>query len=191
VWRAAITATFSDRASACCALAGLVDATVEPRWAQIADFYDPNLLANAMLAACRALLLDGGTPPATDGFAAGRFYLRRVYDELRAADDATAPHPLTQTWHDDLGIDLPDIPAAGQRAWLEQTSRFTYSAHERLVAGTARSTASGNTSRLEDLARPLARDATGNEGLVGATRRTTPDHEAWVERLSTEPAVTG
>jgi hypothetical protein len=185
VWSADIATVLTDRNVAHCALAGLVEATVESRWAQIADFYDPNFLIGAMLAACLEILLEGCAPPPTDGFAAGRFYLRRVYDELNAVGVTSEPHPLTQAWRDELGIDLPDIPVPGQRAWLEQTVRFTYSAHERLITGNATSGASGATSRIEGLARPLASGATGHDGLAVATRRATPDHEAWVARLST------
>jgi hypothetical protein len=190
VWRAAVVATLADRAVASCALAGLVEATVEPRWPQVGDFYDPNLLTEALLAASSAILLEGGTPPATDGFAAGRFYLRRVYDHLNASGDATAPHPLTQIWRDELGVDLPDIPAPVQRAWLEQTAHFTYPGHARLVAGTSPSKASAPASRIENLARPLAGGATGHDALVMASHRVTPDHDELVERLATWLAVT-
>jgi hypothetical protein len=153
VWSAEVAATLVDPEVACCALASLVAETTAARWAQIADFYDPNLLTGAMLAVSQWMLLEGRAPPATEGFAAGRFYLRRVYDELTAAGDAKAPHPLTQTWRDELGVNLLDVPVPGQRAWLEQTTHFTYPGHARLVAGTASSNASGSASRIENLAR--------------------------------------
>ena len=189
VWGADVVAALADREVAYCALAGLVEATVDARWAQVADFYNPDLLSSAMLRASRGILLEGRAPPATDGFAAGRFYLRRVYDELLDAGEAPDPHPLTQTWRDELGVELLDIPVSGQRAWLEQTAHFTYPGHGRLLAGTAPSKASGPATRLENLARALADGATGDDALAVASRRATPDHEDWVQRLSTWLAV--
>jgi DNA helicase HerA-like ATPase len=184
VWCAALRNRLSDIPVTGCMLGAVVEATVSARWAQVGDFYDPTRLINAMTSTTQAMLFDLGPPASTNGFAAGRFVIRGVYDQLVKAGDAREPHPLTTTWREELGVDLLDASVPAQRAWLELGSSFSYQGHARLLAGIARPKAAGPASRIEDLALPLAGGVRGGPGVAAACRRVTPDGKEWVTRLS-------
>jgi hypothetical protein len=191
-WAQNVVARLGSDRTRTCVLTQLAEDAVSGRWAQVADFYDPHRLAKRLHTVARTVIFDRASPPSTEGYAAGRFYVRPLFDALNAAAERLEPHPMTQAWREELGIELPDLRVSEQRSWFEHAPHVTYPDHARLVAGMPPSTNSGSSNRVEALALPLAAGATGEESLIGALRRTTPDYPAWLEVLKvvlSPPAV--
>jgi hypothetical protein len=183
VWVSALAQRLDGTVAGHCALASVVEASVHARWAEISDFYDPDALISQMATVADAMLVHGEAPPPTDGFAAGRFFLRPVYDQLLAGGHETAPHHLTDAWRRELGIDLIDAPVPAQRAWLELSALFAYPGHGRLLSGMAPAREGAPASRVEALARPLAVDRSAADAIAVACRRVTRDAQTCIPRL--------
>ena len=184
VWTSDLQRRLDDPVARVCAINRLAEDAVEARWAQIADFYDPTRLINAIADAARRTLFDGERAPETVGFAAGRFVVRDVYEALLDAGESAEPHPRTEEWRAKRGIDLVDAAVPIQRAWLELGSSFTYRGHERMLRGIPPATEAGPKSRIEALALPLAQGATGTNAIETACNRTTPDKQRCLEHLA-------
>jgi DNA helicase HerA-like ATPase len=184
VWAADLRRRAKTAAPIACAIGALVEETVAARWAQLSDFYDPNLLTAAMISATHNMLLKKKPPPPTSGFVAGRFLVQRVCNHLREAETSPDPHTGTAYWRDELGLDLIDDTVSRQLGWLELTPMFSYAGHDRLLAGTTPSRQSGPASRVEELAAPLANGVAGALGVAPACVRATQDKDGCMSRLS-------
>lgn len=185
VWRAELVGRIGAGAMSGCVLGGMAEAAVNARWAQVGDFYDPTRLTSAMISAAQAMLFDErGSAPSTKGYAAGRFVIRDMYNQLRKTVDSPDPHPSTAAWRDSLGLDLRDTPAREQLEWLKLSPIFFYPGRDRLLSGIAPSGQAGPASRIDELARRLAAGRTGRVAIEAACQRVTPDHARCMNRLT-------
>lgn len=182
-WVTRVRQRLSDTEVRACVVATLAEESVNARWAQVADFYDPTDLVRALVALASDRVF-GSTPlDVPVGLAAGRFYPRAVNDALEAAKHSAVANPSTQAWRHDLGIDIPDRTGDQQLAWFQLSRHFLYAGHERLVKGVAPSAQSGPGSRLEMLARPLSKGATGMGAITAALEQAAILNDAWWPKL--------